>query len=388
MSFINKDSILQNELLRIAQGVPQVDEASNTMVLQGLVNKLENDLFNTSAEDTSPFSAGRENTQVFLKDLHSADDFMSFLSRNKITYNGTRLAYDHTGADDVDFMQLTPVNRAAYFKYPKPQDAAQNDFRYWVNKEGVIRFLEMQLMEANKQQNQLHITMLNKLHQQINSLSGQNVAPFQQQNPPGTTTTTTPTGNKKQPGSTSEDGTSSDKSETTNVDPQSIMKAVAVLPLKVEDISFNRIESFFKLYEPLVPSDNKTTVGNAMQMARTAMVEVSGLTYNNMTVFNLGADPLTIAGWIKAQPVGKNYLALIDKLGLILDNTEQVIRDLKESYVDSRLGVENKLPSNYVSYVYAQIGRSPTENSIYRRNKDELMTLRSQVNQTTNVGRK
>lgn len=195
MSFIIDNLYLHNELIRIAQGVPNTSEYINKLVLSGLIGKLESNLYSpVSGSDASSFASGRTGTQVFFKDLSSANNFMDFLDANKITYNTARLVYTHSGsldpnavvkgisdqmsAGDMEYSQL-PLNvKRKYVKYPAATDAARSDFKYWVHKNGVIAFLKEQRQSAQqkpKEPGLMEINLIDKLAAEIGKLTGQTI---------------------------------------------------------------------------------------------------------------------------------------------------------------------------------------------------------------------
>lgn len=195
MSFIKDNLYLHNELIRIAQGVPNTSEYINKLVLSGLIGKLESNLYSpVSGSDASSFASGRSGTQVFFKDLSSADNFMDFLDANKITYNGARLVYTHSGsldpnaavkgisdqmsAGDMDYNLLPLTTKREYVKYPTPTDATRSDFKYWVHKNAVIAFLKEQRQSAQqkpKEPGLMEINLIDKLASEIGKLTGQTI---------------------------------------------------------------------------------------------------------------------------------------------------------------------------------------------------------------------
>ena len=162
---------------------------------------------------------------------------------------------------------------------------------------------------------------------------------------------------------------------------ESVKRSVEMLPLKVEDINFDRIQSFFRQYENVTSSAGAK---GAINQCESVMADLRQMLKNkNQSIFSLGADPATVANWIGLVPPGRYYSPLIDKLSEVIELTGQVIMDLKAAYADS--GKLSKDP-NLAAYVYGQIGRSPEDNSFYTRNINQLRLLKSQVNQVNRIG--
>jgi hypothetical protein len=165
---------------------------------------------------------------------------------------------------------------------------------------------------------------------------------------------------------------------------EAIKKVIQLLPLRVDNIDFNRIDAFCRQYEMITAHPGtKATITELTSL----MNEVQGslLKNANQSVFALGASPQEVVSWIKPQPPAKFYGTLLEKLSEIVSKTEDVITDLKISYIDVDPGSNRPAPS-YAAYVYGQIGKTPTDNSFARRNKDDLARLKSQVRSVNTVG--
>lgn len=172
----------------------------------------------------------------------------------------------------------------------------------------------------------------------------------------------------------------------SSVSIDSIKKSISLLPLKVENIDFNRIQSFCRQYEIITAHPGTKA---AINQADDLIANIKSMLKNKeQTVFTLGADANTVKNWIGLDPPGRYYAALLDKLTELITLTTEVITDLKGAYVDS-IGPDDTagLDPNYKAYVYGQVGRTPEDNSFSRRNLNQLALLKSQVNAVNTVGK-
>lgn len=185
-----QDKQLLNSLFRIAnnkyaQGTPQPDPEINTQILSQLVNNLRRNLNNYTEGD---FTSERDDAALNLKNLQSDYQFILFLQSNSILWNNKPLAIAHSPGLPADrqgeqhfeiFKRNGSINPKEYVKYPEPRGGNGDDFRFWINKEGVIEFLRS-LYDKSKNQRSggnLLKVLLDKLVIAINKNSGQPIDP-------------------------------------------------------------------------------------------------------------------------------------------------------------------------------------------------------------------
>jgi len=190
MSFVTQDKDLIKALLKIANNkyaqaqTPPPDPIKNNQIITGLVNKLKNNLDNYTEGD---FVSTRDNAQLNLVNLQSGYQFLLFLQQNGIMYNNQPLSIVHMpnlGPDrqkeqHYNILLGRGLNKNDYVKYPKPKDGPGDDFRFWINKEGITEFLRS-LYNRSKDQGSggnLLKVLVDKLLVDINTKSGQTINP-------------------------------------------------------------------------------------------------------------------------------------------------------------------------------------------------------------------
>lgn len=186
MSFITQDRYLINKLLKLAQegsnnpqptGL-QPDPSLNFLVLETLINNLEQSI------SSSTFSSERDNTQLFSKDLENSYNFLHFLARNGIKEDASfqYLVIPHRKDqlnEEIKWFNDNKVNQKDYFQYPKPSQENSDDFKFWIHKNGINLFLSSLYNRTNDKNNggDLMKVMIDKLLNEINQNSGQNIGP-------------------------------------------------------------------------------------------------------------------------------------------------------------------------------------------------------------------
>lgn len=187
MSFITQDKNLIKALLKIAnnkyaQQTPPPDPIKNNQIITGLVNKLKRNLDNYTEGD---FVSLRENSELNLVNLQSDYQLLLFLQQNGIMYEGQPLSVAHTpGLPDnrqgeQHYNKIQGLDKKLYVKYPKPKDGKGDDFRFWINKNGILEFLRS-LYNRSKDTSaggNLLKVLLDKLVIAINTNSGQPIDP-------------------------------------------------------------------------------------------------------------------------------------------------------------------------------------------------------------------
>lgn len=159
-------------------------------------------------------------------------------------------------------------------------------------------------------------------------------------------------------------------STSQNTEAFNVTNIVKSLPLSREDIDFNRINNFFQQvasYQPNDPrgKDFKTRMDAAIANAKKAMQFALDVNNNN-NVFSMSALPEDFALNVKS-PKSNYYVALLDYLLNVLNQTANVMMQLKSAY------------PQYKTYFDDQIGAGPADDSIYRNNTDRLKFLKSKV---------
>jgi hypothetical protein len=196
MSSIIQDKQLLNTLIKIAnnkyaQTTPQPDPAKNTQILSQLVNNLRQNLDNYTEGD---FTSEREDAELTLKNLQSDYQFLLFLQQNSILWENKPLAIVHSPGLPAErqkeqhfeiFKANRSINPKEYVKYPEPRDGRGDDFRFWINKEGVTEFLRSLYGKSKNERSggKLLKVLLDKLLIAINNNSGQPIDPNSQPAP-------------------------------------------------------------------------------------------------------------------------------------------------------------------------------------------------------------
>lgn len=165
--------------------------------------------------------------------------------------------------------------------------------------------------------------------------------------------------------------TSGETNANQIVDITNLIKSV---PLRMRDLSFQRINYFFDQYQRVLGDKRGAGVVSAITNARQAMNNVKNSLNNpNMDLFNMNAGAEEVKTWLK-PPQGKYYLSFLDQLESVLANTGYVVRDLQAAYGD-----DDRLDSNLKNVLGQQIGYGSGSGSIYGNNFSQIMRLKSLV---------
>lgn len=178
MSFIIQNKDLYNTLFKIAQEQPlQAHPFYASVVWKGLLDNLEKNVNNYSEDN---FTSQRDNSELYLKNLQSAYQFLLFLQQNGVLYENEPLCVMHSPkfqANDpkqhISQYAQRGLDVSKYYQYPNSRG---NDFRFWVNKEGVTRFIKSlyDKSQNTEQGGEVLKVLLDKLLAEINQNSGQN----------------------------------------------------------------------------------------------------------------------------------------------------------------------------------------------------------------------
>lgn len=154
---------------------------------------------------------------------------------------------------------------------------------------------------------------------------------------------------------------------------QAVSRAASAMPFSARDIDFNRIRNFFKLVGPLM--SNVPSVASSIQDVEQQMSAITGKTLNQVTVFPLGLRPHQFADmFANQQTPATEYMPMLIALNRVLNGTRAVVDAFNSQY-----GNERYLSEDEIEEVLGQVGRSPSDNSLYRRNANELERLRTTV---------
>lgn len=178
MSFIIQNKDLYNALFKIAQEQPlQAHPFYASVVWKGLLDNLEKNVNNYSEDN---FTSQRDNSELYLKNLQSAYQFLLFLQQNGVLYENEPLCVMHSPkfqANDpkqhISQYAQRGLDVSKYYQYPNSRG---NDFRFWVNKEGVTKFIKSlyDKSQNTEQGGEVLKVLLDKLLAEINQNSGQN----------------------------------------------------------------------------------------------------------------------------------------------------------------------------------------------------------------------
>jgi len=159
----------------------------------------------------------------------------------------------------------------------------------------------------------------------------------------------------------------------------SIFESLRRLPLESGRLNFNKIREFFEAVR-ILPAISKGAAMTNMAQAEESMKATSNLTTAGETIFNLGTpipqlmemlkDPQTGQ---KSRLPGRHFWMLLQALYQVLNNIHQVIEYFYSSYpeiINKRGGKE---------LILNQIGRTPSDDSLYQQNFRALSEWRSQV---------
>lgn len=167
-----------------------------------------------------------------------------------------------------------------------------------------------------------------------------------------------------------------------NVSPQALAQVIQRLPFAVRDIDFGRIRLFFEGVKPLLAHvPQAATYMNDVEAEMTRFS--SQIAARGDTVIPLGQQPRQFVNMLKAPPVPKGqeggvgaaFFPALTSLNQIIDGTRAVVEMFNSQYGEN-------ITDTQKAYVIGQIGRNPTDRSIYARNSDELETLRTAVTPT------
>jgi hypothetical protein len=375
MSFIyenNLDLLLANlgaqELLKKAQ---QADGQTGDWNLRGQVAfYMLNNLKSQIESPVSTESGITNQVQATIGDLDNLSAFAKWLADNKVTWNGQRIAWRSSEAHPDEALEVPA--------------AGNNPPEVFVSKNEILEYLK-HLRDNQSPNNKILQVKLNTIIADVNthlldkgekalSNKPEKVAPVTNTVAPGSNV---PGAVPGKPGA-GEDAKGKPAGGKTDASPQLISQVIQSVPLRVGDIDFNRLITFFNLYKQLVAGDRASSVNKAINDAVTAMDQASKLTVNNMRTFSMSAGPSQVKTWL-SPPQGTKYLPLINWLKTILQNTQYVLQDLKNTYADVGSG-QPLLGSADRARIMAQIGDGGSE-SIFDSNWDQLRALEAQVNQ-------
>jgi len=171
-----------------------------------------------------------------------------------------------------------------------------------------------------------------------------------------------PTGTDKQKDNTStSQSLKTDKETDKNTDLSNVIdRIIDTLPLSLQNIDFNRINAFFSQIAQLM--SNNPTVMNYINTTHSLMTQVSNITENDDTVFQLGISPSAVVNMFKDKKTpGKQFFNFTHGLNQIIDNVRAVV-----GYFLSQYG--NQINPSQRAFIYGQIGKRPDDSSIYSRN--------------------
>ncbi len=152
---------------------------------------------------------------------------------------------------------------------------------------------------------------------------------------------------------------------------QNVSRAVSALPFGERNIDFTRIRTFFQLVGPLMT--NVPSVASNIQMVDAEMHDITNKTLNQATIFPLGLRPEQFANMLANQQTpADDYQPMLIRLNRVLDGTRAVVDAFYSQYA-------SMLSSNEQQYIDEQIGRSPTDSSLYESNAEQLGRLRVTV---------
>lgn len=148
---------------------------------------------------------------------------------------------------------------------------------------------------------------------------------------------------------------------------------VQSVPLRMRDLSFQRIKFFFDQYKKFNRAELNPGIQTAINNAVQGMQYVSAvLTNPGMDLFNLNASAAEINDLVK-PPVGNvsHYLQFLNYLESILVNTGYVIRSLQSAFGEKDIGRELQ------NIIGQQIGYGSGSGSIYGSNLNNIARLKS-----------
>jgi len=188
MSFIIKNKDLFNKLFKIAQENPAFKPYKDAIY----ANLLENLQRNIDLYSDDKFTSSNPNTELYLRDLQSPYELLLFLAQNGVLYNNELLSIVHDPAKQINDprQRIVPfiekgLNIKKYFQYPANRG---NDFRFWVNKDGIAKFIKS-LYDNSLNDNKggkLLKTLLDKILIELNNNAGENTIDPKSANKPET----------------------------------------------------------------------------------------------------------------------------------------------------------------------------------------------------------
>lgn len=122
------------------------------------------------------------------------------------------------------------------------------------------------------------------------------------------------------------------------VSSQVLEQIVQAMPLDVQDIDFDRINSFLRLYQQMLQtteSPQKTRLDTALTVIQPAMNACKKLTNQSMSNYPLYGGSDVVVKWLK-PPVGQNYMRFLENLETVIESTAQMIQMFYNSYVRKR----------------------------------------------------
>lgn len=155
-------------------------------------------------------------------------------------------------------------------------------------------------------------------------------------------------------------------------------KIAQLFPLRVEDISFTRINTFLDAYLTIVSDDKKSELAGIKQLIQTSQQDIKQrLKNSDKQSFSTSAGAGDIAfSWLKFPP-GTHYSRFLESLNQVVEGTEEALGLFKLQFADDP--DMQKMNSTELSWLFAQIGKSPSDNSIAYRNKSEIRGWMNQV---------
>ena len=400
MSFIIQNKDLRNTLFKIAQEQPlQAHPFYASVVWKGLLDNLEKNV-NSYSEDN--FTSQRDNSELYLKNLQSAYQFLLFLQQNGVLYENEPLCIMHSPkfqANDpkqhISQYAQRGLDVSKYYQYPNSRG---NDFRFWVNKEGVTKFIKSlyDKSQNTEQGGEVLKVLLDKLLAEINQNSGQNkIDPNAKTKPkidPNTLSNKPGAGTDKEKGSGTdgedkEKGSGKDKSgrnRQTGYTDSGIKEVMYKLPLNMQNIDFDRIGQFFEeLMKQSSEQDKGIYQKYNMQIESLKNRYQDALKDSSPSAhqFSLQSSPLSTMNMLKNPSSYKGFLEL---LKLVVSTTRDAVIMLQRRL--SPLFEESNSFSQYEAWLNAQVGYEGTNgNSIAYQNLSVLSRLESNVGQVFSI---
>jgi hypothetical protein len=153
------------------------------------------------------------------------------------------------------------------------------------------------------------------------------------------------------------------------------VQLIQSLPLRMKDLSFQRIKFFFDQYKKFNRAELSPGIQTAMNNVLQAMQYASASLANpGMDLFDLNGSASDINQIVK-PPTGNvsHYLQFLNYLESILVNTGYVIRSLQSAFGEKDIG------KDLLNTIGQQIGYGTGSGSIYGSNLNNLARLKSQV---------